>query len=321
MKAIKVTAFGGPEVLQCREVPDLVAGEGQLRIKICAIGVNPVETYMRSGNYPRLPVLPYTPGTDAAGIVEAVGNGVLAFKPGDRIYTSGTLTGAYAEYAICAESQAHSLPDPVSFEQGAALGIPYATAYRALFQRAKARAGESVLIHGGSGGVGIAAVQIACAAGLRVAATAGTETGRELVGDQGASAVFNHHDPDMPQQLHAWSSGGGVDIILEMLANVNLGKDLTLLAKGGRIVIIGSRGNAEINPRDAMSRDADILGMTLFNATPPELASIHAALVAGLKNRSLQPVIGRSLPLAYAPEAHRAVMEPGASGKVILLPH
>jgi NADPH2:quinone reductase len=320
MKAIKITEFGGPEVLRCCEVPDLAPSEKQLLLKICAIGVNPVETYIRSGAYARLPELPHTPGTDAAGVVEAVGSGVSLFKPGDRVYTSGTITGAYAEHALCVQTQVHLLPGAVSFEQGASLGIPYATAYRALFQRAKARAGERLLVHGGSGGVGIAAVQIACAAGLRVIATAGTEEGRQLIRDHGAGEALNHHAPDMARKLQAWSEGEGADIILEMLANVNLGKDLTMLARGGRVVLIGSRGNAEINPRDAMSRDADILGMTLFNATPSDLAEIHAALIAGLKNRSLQPVIGRTLPLAYAPEAHRAVLEPGACGKVVLLP-
>lgn len=320
MKAIRVKEFGGPEVLRLCETPDLVPAEGQLLVKIHAIGVNPVETYVRSGMYPRLPALPYTPGTDAAGVVETVGVGVHSFKPGEKVFTSGTLSGAYAEHALCSESQVYTLPDPVSFEQGASLGIPYATAYRALFQRARAKPGETVLVHGGSGGVGIAAVQLACAAGLRVIATAGTPEGAQLVRDQGAEEVFNHHDADLVRKLHSWSSGRGVDIVLEMLANVNLGKDLTMLVKGGRVVIVGSRGNAEINPRDAMSRDADILGMTLFNASQSELAGIYMALTAGLKNRSLQPVIGRSLPLAYAPEAHRAVMESGAFGKVILLP-
>ncbi len=121
-------------------------------------------------------------------------------------------------------------------------------------------------------------------------------------------------------KLMQLTDGRGVDVILEMLANVNLGKDLTVLAPKGRVVVIGSRGPVEINPRDAMMRDAAILGMSLWNVSDGELASIHAALVAGLANRTLRPVIGQEMPLREAPRAHKAVMEPGAYGKIVLIP-
>jgi NADPH2:quinone reductase len=321
MKAIRVHEFGGPEVLQLEEVPMPQPGPGEVVVRMHAIGVNPVETYIRAGTYARLPALPYTPGNDGAGVVEQIGDSVTEFKPGDRVYTGGSLTGStYAEFALCKTAQVHPLPANVSFAQGAAMGTPYATAYRGLFQRADAKPGETVLVHGASGGVGIAAVQLARARGLRVFGTAGSDEGRKLAREQGAHEVFDHRTPDHFEQIMNATSGRGVDVIVELLANVNLAKDLTILAKGGRVAIIGSRGPAEINPRDVMQRDADLRGMVLPNTPPADLASIHAALVAGLENGTLRPVIGKEFPLAEAAQAHRAVMEPGALGKIVLVP-
>jgi NADPH2:quinone reductase len=233
---------------------------------------------------------------------------------------AGTLSGAYAEQALCDAWQVHRLPPNVTFAQGAAVNVPYATAFRALFQIAGARAGEVVLVHGASGGVGVAGVQLARAAGLTVIGTGGTERGRELVAVQGAHHVLDHRAPGYLDELMRLTGGRGADVILEMLANVNLAKDLTVLAPKGRVVVIGNRGNIEINPREIMRRDAAVLGMILFNASRPELASIHAALVAGLENGTLRPVVGKQLPLADAPQAHRAVMESGAFGKIVLVP-
>ena len=319
MKAIRVHQFGGPEVLQLEEIATPQPGPGQVLVRLRAIGVNPVETYQRSGSNPKL-ALPWTPGMDAAGVIESVGEGVENVRPGDRVYTSDTLTGAYAEFALCAPNQVHRLPANLSFPQGAAINIPYATAYRALHQRARALAGETVFIHGASGGVGIAATQIARAAGLTVIGTAGTEAGRRLVLEQGAHQALDHRAPDYLAQAMALTGGRGVDIILEMLANVNLAKDLPLLAKFGRVIVIGSRGKVEITPRDLMARDADVRAMMLFNATDAELAGIHAALGAGLENGTLRPIIGRERPLAEAALAHGQILEPGACGKIVLLP-
>ena len=320
MKAIRVTAFGGPEVLRLEEEPTPKPGPGEVLVRIHAVGVNPVETYIRAGTYARLPELPYTPGNDGAGVVEQVGADVTEFKAGDRVYTAGSLTGTYAELALCRKEQVHPLPANVSFAQGAAIGTPYATAYRGLLQRAVAKPGETVLVHGASGAVGTAAVQLARADGLRVFGTAGSDQGLKLAREQGAHEVFDHRAPEHFEQIMQATGGRGVDVIVEMLANVNLGTDLTILAKNGRVVIIGSRGPVEINPRDTMQRDADVRGMILPNTPPAQMASIHAALVAGLKNGTLRPVIGREFPLADAAQAHRAVMESGALGKIVLVP-
>ncbi|MCX6552580.1 MAG: alcohol dehydrogenase catalytic domain-containing protein, partial [Acidobacteria bacterium] len=157
MKAIRVHHTGGPDVMRLEEVPDPVAGPGEVVVRLRAAGVNPVDTYIRSSSHGRQPVLPYTPGSDGAGIVEAVGPGVTGLDPGDRVYVSGTTSGpfagTYAEQAVCLPEHLHHLPDGVSFAQGAAVNVPYATAYRSLFDRAMARPAESLLVHGGSGGV------------------------------------------------------------------------------------------------------------------------------------------------------------------------
>ncbi len=320
MKAIRIHQFGEPEVMKLEEVPDPQPGPGQVLVRVHAAGVNPVETYIRAGIYPNKPDLPYTPGADAAGIVEALGSGARHVAVGDRVYTSGTISGAYAEKALCQESQVHRLPERISFQQGASLNVPYSAAFRGLFQRARAVPGETVLVHGASGGVGIAATQFGRAAGLTVIGTAGTEDGRRLAEEQGAHHVLDHHNPKYLDQVMTLTEGRGVDVILELLANVNLGKDLGILTKGGRVVVIGSRGTVEINPRDAMSREAVILGMTLWNATEREVASIHAAIGAGLENGALRPVVGREMKLVEAPSAHRTVIESKAYGKIVLIP-
>jgi len=319
MKAIRVEEFGGPEVMKLAEVPRPQPGPGQALVRVRAVGVNPVETYIRAGNYPRKPALPFTPGNDGAGVIEEVGQGVTKFDVGDRLYTAGSISGTYAEYALCEVAQVHPLPEGASFAQGAAMGTPYATAYRGLFQRGKAEPNETVLVHGASGGVGSAAVQLGVARGIRMLGTAGTEAGRKLVREQGAQEMFDHHAADYLEQIMKASGGRGVDLILEMVGQVNLSKDLTILAPRGRVVVIGNRGRVEIDARDAMSRDADIRGLVLPNTPPADLASIHAALVAGLANGTLSPVIGMGLPLARAPEAHQAVTEGGKLGKIVLV--
>ena len=319
MKAIRVTEFGGPEKLVVQDVPDLRPAAGQVLVRIHAAGVNPVDSYIRTGTYAIKPNLPYTPGEDGAGTVLAVSEGVTKFGKGDRVYCAGSATGTYAEQALCNESQVHPLPKKASFAQGAAMGVPYATAYRALFQKAHLMPGETVLIHGASGGVGSAAVQLAKAHGASVIGTGGTDAGRALVKQEGADHVLDHHASDFSDQLMKVTGGNGVNAIIEMLANKNLATDLSLLSLGGRVVVVGNRGTIEINPRDAMRRDAVIYGMVLFNATDADKARIHAALVAGLESGTLRPVIAQEISLKEAPRAHEEVLKPtGATGKIVL---
>ncbi|MGA2546425.1 MAG: NADPH:quinone reductase [Rectinemataceae bacterium] len=320
MKAIVVRKYGEPEVQRVEELIMPTPGPGQVLVRVAAAGVNPADTYARSGNYANKPKLPYTPGTDGAGIVENVGPGVSLTAVGDRVYLAASLSGTYAEYALALETQVHPLPERVSFSQGAAVFVPYATAHRALNHFARVRSGEQVLVHGASGSVGTAAIQFAVAAGLRVVASAGSDQGRELVLREGAHGAVNHRESGYREAALALTGGKGFDVILEMLANANLGADLGMLAPRGRVVVIGSRGEATINPRDLMSRDAAIFGMLLWNMAEEDSATTHAAISAGLESGALRPVVGAELPLAQAAQAHRRVLEPGAHGKIVLIP-
>jgi NADPH2:quinone reductase len=322
VKAIRVHQFGGPDVLQLDELPGPAHTPRQVVVRVLAAGVNPVDTYIRAGAYTRVPNLPYIPGSEGAGIVEAVGSEVEGVKPGNRVYilkmAGSALPGTYTEMTVCDPTELHPLADNLSFEQGAAVGIAYATAYRALLQRAHAMPGDTILVHGASGGVGTASLQIARSRGMRVIGTAGTERGLELVRKEGAHFAVSHSEPEYMENIVAFTGGRGVDVVLEMRADLNLSADLKILAPGGRVAVIGSRGSVEINPRDVMSRDAAIHGMILWSTGAGEMARIQAALAAGFESGTLRPVVGRTFPLAQAPLAHEAVMAPGAYGKVVL---
>lgn len=320
MKAIVIVEFGGPEVLGLAEVETPSPADGQVLVRVRAAGVNPVDTYIRSGIHAVRPKVPYTPGKDGAGVVEAVGPGVRRYAPGDRVYIADTLTGTYAEYALCREDQLGRLPENVSFEAGAGVFTPYATSYRALFQKAGAKIGETVLVHGASGAVGLAAVQWAKSAGMRVIGTASSEEGRQLATANGADAVFDHSDAGHYAEIIDFTAGKGCDVVLEMLANANLENDFAALAKFGRIVVVGSRGSLEFTPRLAMTKEATILGMSLFNAAPHEMAEIHRAIENGLESGVVAPVISKTFALGDAAEAHREVIDGKSLGKIVLVP-
>ena len=341
MKAIIVREFGPPEVMKLEEIETPRPTSTQVLVRVHAVGVNPVETYIRSGNYPSVPVLPYTPGKDAAGVVESVGESVTKWKTGDRVYTAQSMTGTYAEFTLCDEIDLGRLPDNVSFEKGAGIWTPYATSYRALFQKAGAVKGETVLIHGASGGVGIAAVQWAKNAGLTVIGTASSDEGRKLVAEQGADVVMDHlsEPPAVAggltrayseagqrflDKLQPPATAGGsdlrVDVIIEMLANVNLQKDFEVLAMFGRICVVGNRGSLDFNPRAIMGKDATVTGMALYNAPQAAFDEIHDAIYKGLSAGCLNPIVSRTFPLEKADEAHHAVINDKAAGKIVLIP-
>lgn len=318
MKAIIVRQYGDPDVMKLEDMPTPEPSGVQVLVKIMAAGVNPVDTYMRTGNHAHAPKLPYTPGKDGAGTVEKVGEDVTKLKPGDRVYTANTLTGTYAEYALCNEDQLGRLPDNVSFEQGAGIWTPYATSYRALFQKAGAKAGETVLVHGASGGVGIAAVQWAKNRGLTVFGTASSDEGKRLVREQGADGVFDHTADGYLGEIREQTGDRGVDVIIEMLANVNLQNDFGALAMFGRITVVGNRGSLEFNPRAAMTKDATIYGMSLFNSPGSAFDEIHAAIFEGLSQGFLAPIIDQAFSLADAPASHEAIIGHKAHGKIVL---
>jgi NADPH2:quinone reductase len=324
MRAIVVREFGGPDVLKVEEVPDPVPTGQQLLVRVHAAGVNPFDTYMRTGNYAIKPPLPYTPGCDAAGVIEGLGPDARGFTPGARVFIGGTAThksyGAGAERVVCEPQQVHPLPDRLSFSQGAGVHVPYVTAWRALHHRARIQPGETLFIHGASGAVGMAATQIAVTWGMTVIGTAGTPVGLEIVRANGAAAALSHRDADYLDRLKDLTGGRGPDVILENLANVNLDNDLTAMAPGGRVVVVGNRGRIEIDPRKTMSKEGAILGMALWNTTPSDMANILRAVEAGLANGTLTPRVAMELPLADAPLAHQRILEPAVNGKIVLLP-
>jgi NADPH2:quinone reductase len=320
MKAVRLHQFGGPEVLKYEtNVPITTPGPGEVLVNVKAVGINPVETYIRAGNFGQL-TFPAILGDDCAGIVTKTGPDVTQFKTGDRVFTSKSTTGAYAEYSVSPVANVHPLPNKLSFSQGAGLSLPYFTTYHTLFQLGRAKPGETVLLYGASGGVGVAAVQFARAQGLRVFGTAGTKEGLELVKKAGAHCVFNHREEGYAEKIKQEAGEGKVNIVVENAANVNLAKDLTLLANRGRVLVVGSHGPVEINPIDAMSREASITGVLVYNMTPEEHVEAHAAIQGGIGAGWLRPVVGKEFPLEDASKAHTDIMGgSGALGKTVLI--
>lgn len=323
MKVIQIDKFGGPEVLLRAEVDEPISAPNEVRVRLFAAGVNPNETYIRTGTYSFfIPELPYTPGFDGAGVVDEVGEGVTHLKVGDRVFVTALLakrnTGTYAQKVVCDANAVRRLPESISYEQGASLGIPALTAYRALFHRAKIKPGETVLIHGASGGVGLLAVQMAKGLGATVIGTASSEEGKSLVKASGALHVLDHITEASMDEIMTLTHERGPDAIIEFLANVNLETDLKIIAPYGRIVVVGNRGSIEINPRAAMMKEADILGLALWNALPDEYEESLHALEAFLQSGILHPEIGDILALEDAKKAHEQITNNKARGKIIL---
>lgn len=318
MRAILVRQFGGIDQMKvATDVAIPTPGDKQVLINVTFSGINPVDTYIRDGAFGTLPSLPYVPGIDGAGVVKSVGKLVTKLKPGDRVFMCQTnQLGSLAEFVTANEENAFPLDDKLSFEQGAAIGIPYFTAYRALFQKANAKSGNRVLIHGASGAAGLAAVQIAKANGMHVTGTAGTQEGIDLVRSAGADAVYNHRDKTYLKKLQ---NGELFDVIIEMLANVNLGHDLKLMNRHGRTIVVGSRGTVTLDPRDMMGREASVTGVALLTATPEEWSEITSAIGDGIKAGWVKPVVNKVYSLEEAGQAHHDIIHSkGAKGKLVV---
>jgi len=325
MRAVQISRFGDTGVLDIVELPIPEPGANQVRIRVMAAGVNPVDTYVRSGAYGDRP-MPVALGFDAAGEIDAVGPGMDASVIGTRVYTCSALPGAYAQFAIVDIDRTYPLPDNISYDQGAAIGIPYATAYAALHQHASTNATSTVFVHGGSGGVGIPTIELAKLAGARVAASCGTDAGEEILRAHGADIIVRHDKEGyldtLTSLVSAPGSNGqlGIDTIVEMAAHINLGNDLTLLNNRGTVVVVGSRGPVQINARDVMRRDARIQGMLLFNLTSEERQDIHSKLYPLLLDGVLNPRVATTLPLDAVRDAHVNVLKSGIGGKIVLNP-
>uniref|UniRef100_A0A914Z475 Enoyl reductase (ER) domain-containing protein n=1 Tax=Panagrolaimus superbus TaxID=310955 RepID=A0A914Z475_9BILA len=319
MRAAIVHRFGSASNIKFTTnatVPEIK--ENQLLVRVKASAVNPVDTYIRSGEYANLPQVPYIPGREGAGIIEKVASNVKKFSPGDRVWFTTPVTGSCADLAVVAESSAFRLPNKTSFAQGSTLGIAYLTAYRALFIKAKAQPGQTCFIHGASGGVGLAAVQLAKAHGLKVYGTAGSKEGLQLAKNAGADHVFNHNEANYVDTILE-NNSNGFDVILEMLANVNLNHDLALVAKFGYICVIGNRGKIEIDPRRIMQKESSIVGVFLAHSEKHEYEHMANSINSMLENGTLNPIIDTELPLSNLPDAHIMVVEKSASkGKIVI---
>lgn len=327
MRAVQVHKFGGPQVLQVAEgapIPKVEPNKVLVRVK--AAGVNPVDTYIREGSFGYTFSLPYTPGKDGAGIVEEVGQGVTALQKGDRVFFSNRNMnnphGSYAQYSLLDDTDVWKLPEAVSFSKGAALGIPYFTAYRALVLKAKTQASHRVLIHGASGSVGTACVQIAKhKLGATVVGTAGTAYGMEMIKGLGADFTACHRQKDYLPKITEWAGSRGLDVIIEMLANVNLVNDLELLGQNGVVIVVGNRGPIQIDPRDMMRKETSIMGTALFSSTPEEWQAAARFVVEGLEAGWLNPVVERTYPLEGAKAAHHDIIHSlGAKGHLAIDP-
>lgn len=316
MKAMQMKDYGPASDLTLTDANKPSINADQLLVQVGAAGVNPVDTYIRSGTNNYKATFPHTPGSDGAGTIVELGENVTGFQVGQRVYFSRNLGGSSAEFTVCATTHTYPLADALSFEEGACLGVPYTTAHRALFGRAHAKAGDKVLVHGATGAVGIATVQLALAAGMDVVASAGTAAGAELLRQQGVDTVIMHNEADHLVPFQTLENG--FDIVIEMLANHNLDQDLKALAFGGCVAVIGNRGTVEINPRDLMARDASVVGVALANVQPAELALIAKALRPLFEKGVLKPVVRHSYALTELPQAHEDVLKSGALGNLVI---
>lgn len=321
MRAVRIYKCGKPEVLQLESgVPLPKFGKSQVLIRVLTIGVNPYETYQRSASYDG--EFPGILGSDCAGIVAQVGSEVTKVKVGERVFTTKTVSGSYAEYTVAKEKYTFPLHENLNFSQGAALGVPYFTAYKALFMKAQCKPGETVLVHGASGGVGIACCQIARGHDLRVIGTAGTDYGMKKVQENGAHAVFNHREHDTYIDKIRESVGErGIDIICEMSAAKNWSNDLSLLSRKGRLIVIGSTPvKASFYPGELIGLEKRVEGVSVYSSTEEEYAKIAAALYEGAEAGWVKPVIKEEFPLESAAVAHHEVMEhkKPTGGKIIL---
>ncbi|KAL1130898.1 hypothetical protein AAG570_012139 [Ranatra chinensis] len=266
-----------------------------------------------------LPKLPAVLGKEASGIIEEVGSDVNKLKVGDRVVCCLPWNGGYAEYVTCDEKDVFILPEKLTFPQGAALYVAYFTAYRALVTMGKIKKGESLLVHGASGAVGIAAVQIAKAKGLMVVGTAGSDEGRQIVKSVGADFVVNHKDRKSCLELYS-SKSSGFDIILETCAHINLEKDLLLLNQKGRIAVVGSRGPIEINPRSLIYTEGNIFGVKLIGITEDDFKESVEAITKGIEEGWVNPIVAKEYKMQYASRAHEELINnTGARGKIVFV--
>jgi len=321
MKAMRAHQFGGPDQLKLEDAPEPQTQAGQVIIRVRAAGINPADLVRLSGRLGS-PPLPYIPGTDVCGEVESLGAGVSNLKRGQRVF-GRALTGGYAEKTCLAAEEAVPLPANLSFDEGAAIPIPFYTAYHGLHNKAAMKSGESVLVSAGGGGVGVAAIQLARLAGARVITTVGSREKAERVAALGAHVAVNYKEQDFVAEVQKFTDNKGIDVIIENVAADNLAKDFLAAALRARIVVIGTgtgkAGDASFPVFAALMKDVTMLGMSLINAGAAitEMARVLSGLFSEGK---LKAVVSKSYPLADAPQALADLVAAKVFGKLVLTP-
>lgn len=321
MKAMRAHQAGGPEQLRYEDAPEPQLGDAQVRIQVRAIGINPADLVRLSGKLAPLR-FPYITGTDVCGEVEAVSPGVTNVKPGDRVF-GRAISAAYAEKTCLMAHEAIPLPDNLSFEEGAAIPIPFYTAYYALHYKAALKAGETVLVSAGGGGVGVAAIQLAKTAGARVITTVGSQEKADRIRALGADIALNYKQQDFAAEVLKHTDGKGADVIIENVASDNLAADCSAVARSGRIVLIGTgtgkAPDATFGVLPALIKDITFYGMSLINADHaiPDMA---AALTPLFRQGKLKAPVSKTYPLADAAQALNDLLDAKVFGKLVLTP-
>ena len=324
MRAVTISAPGGPEVLVETTLPDPVPRAGEVLIDVAAAGVNRADLLQRQGKYPAPPGEPTWPGLEVSGTVAALGPGTSGWSVGARVCAllGG---GGYADRVIAPAGQLLPVPPGIDLIDAAGLPEAVCTGWSNLTGAGGLRSGQSVLIHGGSGGVGSVAIQLAAAIGARVAATAGGPERAARCAQLGAGLVIDHRTEDFSRAVLGWTGGRGVDVVLDILGAAALTANLEALAPGGRLVVIGLQGGrrANLDLGLVLARQASIVGTMLRSRPAPEKAAIIAQVRAHawpmLDDGRLRPVIQARLPLGSAGAAHELLDSGQVFGKVLLV--
>lgn len=323
MKHVEITSFGGPEVLQLVDAPRPEPGPGQVLVRVHAAGVNRPDLMQRQGKYPPPPGASPIPGLEVAGEVVALGPGVTGPAVGAKVCALLT-GGGYAEFAVAEAGLCLPVPGDLTLAEAAALPETFFTVWHNVFQRGGLTRGESLLVHGGSSGIGTTAIQLGAVLGARVFATAGSAEKCAACRKLGAELAINYRTEDFVAAVTGATGGRGVDVILDMVAGDYVEKNFTAAAEDGRIVIIaGLHGyKTELNLLQLMRKRLTLSGSTLRNRDLAFKSALAAALREHvwplLESRRMRPVLHRTLPLAWAAEAHRLLEGGTHIGKIVL---
>jgi NADPH:quinone reductase-like Zn-dependent oxidoreductase len=343
MRAVVITEHGGPDVLKVQQRPDPPVGPGQVRIAVRAAGINFADTLARTGLYPDAPKVPCVVGYEVAGEVESVGEGVTSVEPGDRVL-AGTRFNGQAELVTVRESMVYALPERLSFEEGAAFPVNYATAQAGLVVMGGLKPGERTLIHAAAGGVGISATQIAKRIGAEVFGTA-SPSKHDAIRAQGVDHAIDYRNQDFAQEVRRITSGEGIDVAFDALGPSSFRKDYSLLRPGGRLIMYGA-SEVQTGERRSVPAAARTLAKSPFSSMPwwkglgvmnenkgvfglnmlswwdsdGSLDRVIEPLIPALQNGELKPVVAEAFPFDRAPDAHRFIAERRNIGKVVLVP-